>query len=99
MRAKIRKVHNIFGECWCVEVGNYLAYFDDFHVALKQMNKFLKRAYKESSAFSMARTISVPSLAIPDRDFVRKMFKAKCKGITMKQYGYLKGIHERQQRE
>ena len=99
MRARIRKVHNFFGECWAIDINGRSEYFDTFDVALKRLNKVLKRIYKESSAYSMARTLSSTGLSIDEGALVRKLNKSKCKGITPKQYGYLKGIHERQQRE
>jgi hypothetical protein len=99
MRAKISKTRNLYGECWAININNTLEYFADFNTALHRLNKLIKRVYKEASAYSMARTISANLLSIDEGALVRKLCKSKCKGITPKQYGYLKGIHERQERE
>src|ERR1700692_1037988 len=99
MRADLRKTKNMFGECWAVTVNGSTEYFHDFNTAVGRMSKKLKRIYKESCAYSMARALSANTLSIDEQDFVRKMCKCKCAGISMKQYGYLKGIHERQERE
>lgn len=99
MRASIRQVRNIFGRVWEVEVAGDLHYFHTFDAAMTFLKKTLTRAYKEASAYSMARSISSNLLSIDEQALVRKLCKNKCKGITPKQYGYLKGIHERQERE
>jgi hypothetical protein len=99
MRAKIYRHKDFYSSSWISEVNGDLKSFLTFEAALKDMNKRLKRVYKEASAYSIARTISSNLLSIDEGTLVRKLNKSKCKGITPKQYGYLKGIHERQQRE
>ena|SRR5271165_7133225 len=99
MRAKIKKVKSLYGEIWQVSVPGNSYHYYNFDTALKFLNRYITRAYKESSAYSMARTISSNMLTCDEQDLVRKLVKPKCRGITVKQYGYLKGIHERQQRE
>ena len=99
MRASLRQMRNLYGLVWEVEVAGNFYHFAEFDSALKHLNKTLKRCYKEASAYSMARSISSNLLSIDEGDLVRKLNKSKCKGITPKQYGYLKGIRERQQRE
>jgi|ERR1700688_1101243 len=99
MRASLKQVQNLYGRVWEVDVAGSLYYFADFEGARKHLNKKLKRLYKESAAYSMARTVEGSLLSCAERDLVRKLCKSKCSGITPKQYGYLKGIHERQQRE
>ena len=99
MRAKIYKTKVIFGTCWAVEIDKKITYYREFDTALARLNKDIKRIYKESSAYSMARTLSSTGLNLAEGELVRKLNKSKCKGITPKQWGYLKGIHERQQRE
>src|SRR5271154_4912033 len=99
MRARILKRNTLFGYNWIVVINGISVYFEDFDTAMKHMNKTLKRMYKEASAYSMARTRSSTGLNLAEGELVRKLNKSKCKGITPKQWGYLKGIHERQQRE
>ncbi len=99
MRASIRQVRNIFGNVWEVDVAGNLHYYHTFDTAMIFLKKTLTRAYKEAAAYSMARTLSSTGLSIAEGALVRKLNKSKCKGITPKQYGYLKGIHERQERE
>jgi len=99
MRAKIYQAHNLYGKCWAVKISDKPLFFECFEDAHRYMSKTLKRMYKEASAFSMARTVSANMLNLAEKDLVRKLCRNKCKGITPKQFGYLKGIHERQQRE
>jgi hypothetical protein len=61
--------------------------------------KKLKRAFKEAAAYSRLVTLSINLLSTDELALVKKLTKSKCAGITKAQYGYLTGIHERQQRE
>lgn len=103
MRLKIRKIKILYDHYW--EVAGFISdkyyclHFDNFEAACKHVEKAIKRARKEASAFSMVSTIAVNLLSVQDRGLVDKLVKGKCRGITKAQYGYLRGIHERQERE
>ena len=84
---------------WKARVGNWNNWFLSFEAATLEAVKQYKRFYKESSAFSMVENIGANLLSARDQEFVAKLNKNKCKGITKRQYGYIKGIHERQERE
>lgn len=84
---------------WGVEEKNTTTFFSSHKSAWEYVRKKLLRARKEASAFSMVSTIAVNLLSVQDRGLIDKLIKSKCKGITKAQYGYLKGIHERQERE
>lgn len=73
--------------------------FETGEGALAYAHKFITRWQKESAAFSMVRQIGINLLNVADSCFIQKLQRNKCKGISKSQYGYLKGIYERQQRE
>ncbi len=98
-KAKIYKSHTLYGYVWTVKVGKTVTHWATFDSALSYLGRALTRTVKEESAYSMARTISSNLLSIDESTLVRKLCKTKCRGITPKQWGYIKGIHERQQRE
>jgi hypothetical protein len=98
-KAKIYKSHTLYGYVWTVDVGKARTYWDDFDKAMSWLKRALTREVKEAGAYSMARSISSNLLSIDEANLVRKLCKSKCRGITPKQWGYIKGIHERQQRE
>src|ERR1700685_461515 len=99
LKAALYRTRNIYGHVWAVKVGMAISYWEDFDKARAHLNRAMTRAWKEASAYSMARTISSNQLSMAEADVVRKLCKTKCRGITPKQWGYIKGIHERQQRE
>lgn len=84
---------------WILWFGNINKWFQSFEAAEREGKKIWKRYYKENAAFSMIEKIAQNILTIQELDFVRKLQRSRCKGISLKQYGYLKGIYERQQRE
>lgn len=84
---------------WKLRMGSYNNWFLSYEAATVEAKKRWKRFYKESAAFAMVMSISSNLLSIDEADLVRNLRASKCKGITKKQYGYLKGIHERQERE
>lgn len=96
MKILIRKDDNGY---WKLRFGSYNNWFLTFEGASEQAKKLWKKYYKESAAYAMAQNISINLLTVVDSEFVKTMVKRKCKGITKQQYGYLKGIHERQERE
>ena len=73
--------------------------FETFEGARIYAEKKLKRARKEASAYAMLQGISINLLSFKDMDLALKLLKNKCAGISPRQYGYLKGIYDRQQRE
>ena len=92
---------NMFGgRFWKVSDGRgHYGVFTTFEAAKEHVDKKLKRSRKEASAYSMLQRISINLLSHKDAELVNKLLKTKCSGITPRQYGYLKGIHERQERE
>ncbi len=72
--------------------------YADFEGARQYAWKKLKRARKEASALSMVLNVSINLLSMQERDLIFKLQNSKCAGITPRQYGYLKGIYERQER-
>jgi hypothetical protein len=96
LRAKLYKTHTLYGYVWGAQVGKTITYWGDFDKALAALNRMMTRVWKEESAYSMVRTIRAIDLNVAEADLVRKLCKSKCRGITPKQWGYIKGIHERQ---
>jgi hypothetical protein len=84
---------------WKLRVGSYHAWFTDYSAAAQEAQKRWLRFYKESAAKSMLDCIPHNSLNVADQMFISKLQKTNCKGITVAQYGYLRGIYDRQQRE
>jgi hypothetical protein len=72
--------------------------YSSFEAARQYGWKKLKRMQKEASAFAMISQISVNLLSVKDAELVNKLKNTKCASITPRQYGYLKGIYERQER-
>lgn len=101
MKLKIKCIQNPFwvASVWEVSFNGKVEQFNNPTAAYEYAKKAFKRYYKEQSAWSMARTIAVNLLNQRDEEFLIKIMSNKCKGITKGQYGYLKGIHERQERE
>lgn len=84
---------------WKLRMGSYNNWFLSFEAAATEAKKRWKRYYKESAAFAMLGNISRNLLSIDELALVQSLHRTKCRGITKAQYGYLKGIHERQERE
>jgi hypothetical protein len=80
-------------------MGSYNNWFLTFEACSIEAKKRWKRYYKESAAFAMVSSLYSNLLSLDELDFIKHLVKVKCKGITKAQYGYLKGIHERQERE
>lgn len=101
MKLKIKCIQNPLWlqDVWQVSFNSTVANFNNPEAAFDYGRKTYKRYYKEQAAFSMLQTIAVNLLCIRDKEFIDKLLKTKCKGISKSQYGYLKGIHERQVRE
>jgi hypothetical protein len=74
-------------------------HYEKYEAAFAYVVKKLKRELKEQVAYSRALKISINLLALIERAFVTEMLKCKCIGITKKQYGWIAGIYERQQKE
>lgn len=99
MKLKIKAVETLTPGRFYWQVnfnGNTTAYCE-YKAAEEAARKLLTRYFKESGAFAMVNNIAINMLSMRDADFITKMVKCKCKGITVKQYGFIKGIHERQQ--
>lgn len=86
------------GFYWYVKTPTSVNAFEEHQAAILYASKFCTRWRKEHSAYSMVSTIAVNLLNVADSCFVQKLLRSKCKGISQSQYGYLKGIHERQER-
>ena len=95
MKIKLRKADKY----WIVEFRGERKIFEQYEGATNYALKVWKRYYKEQAAYSMVRNLSVNLLTVEEKLFRDKLIKVSCKGITKSQYGYLKGIHERQDRE
>ena len=77
--------------------GNTTA-FPTFEGALNSVARRILRDRKEASAFGMVCNTSINLLSIHERQLIEKLQKTKCLGITQRQYGFLKGIYDRQQK-
>lgn len=101
MKLKIKCIQNPLwvASVWDVTFNDKTERFNNPEAAQEYARKIFKRYVKESAAFSMCMTIAVNLLSVRDSEFIAKLIKNKCKSITKAQYGYLKGIHERQERE
>lgn len=101
MKLKIKCIQNPLWitSAWDVTFDGKTERFNSHAAAILYANKVWKRFYKEQAAYSMIMTIAVNNLNQTELEFVTKLLQSRCKGITKKQYGYLKGIHERQVRE
>lgn len=101
MKLKIKCIQNPLWVCsvWRVEFNGKTTDFNSNLAAITFADKQWKRYYKEQAAYSMLLTIAYNLLNSQDQLFVLKLKDTNCKSITKKQYGYLKGIHERQVRE
>ena len=63
--------------------------------AFKRLEIELQRAYWRIRAREIIPTINIRTLSAKESTFVYKMIKNNCIGISKKQYGYLKGLQER----
>lgn len=101
MKLKIKCIQNPLWVCsvWRVEFNSITTDFNSNLAAITFADKQWKRYYKEQAAYSMLISLSINLLSIAEAMLHAKLLSTKCKGITKKQYGYLKGIHERQERE
>ena len=97
MKALIRK--DQVNGYWKARFNNRHEWFHTFDAAALWAKKEMKRFYKESTAFTIVGAITTTQLACRELELVEKLVRTKCKGITKAQYGWLRGIHERQTRE
>lgn len=51
---------------------------------------------RELSAWAKLYKLNMRLLTLRETEFIKKLLKNKCFGITKRQYGYLSGIYERQ---
>lgn len=85
---------------WVVFFGNYKPeVFSSHEAAIEATQKRWKRFYKENVAYSIVQKLSINKLSEHEKDFVLKLAQTQCKGITKKQYGWIRGLYERQERE
>lgn len=84
---------------WQVRFNNCAKIFSKHEGAIEYANKVWKRYYKEQAALSMVNSISLNLLDVKEIEFIKKVKATKCAGISKAQYGYIKGIYERQERE
>jgi hypothetical protein len=84
---------------WKARFDNKHEWFRTFEAADLWARKEVKRWYKESAAYACLTGLRINQLTCREAEFYDKLYLNKCKGITKAQYGYLRGIHERQQRE
>jgi hypothetical protein len=84
---------------WRVTKDGVSTNYAEYEGAYAVVAKYLKRAYKECSGFSMVSSLNATLLSEQELSLITKLRRTRCKGITKPQYGYLKGIHERQVRE
>jgi hypothetical protein len=100
MKMQIRSQRSVVGDLfWIVDFNGAVTVYHNVHAAQEAAFKRYKRWYKENGAFSRLSKISDNLLSVEEYQFIQKMRKSKCKGITKAQYGYLVGIYDRQQRE
>lgn len=101
MKLKIKCIQNPLWiqSVWSVSFNGKTEEFNNPEAAVRWGVKQSKRFYKECAAYSMVCTTAVNLLSIKDSEFIQKLLQSKCVGITKPQYGYIKGIHERQERE
>jgi hypothetical protein len=100
LKIKIHSTQTLIpgGRFWTTTINGKATHYTDYDAAFKAISKRLKREYKEAAAYSRVMKVSINLLAIHEQEFVKKLQKSKCRGITPKQYGYLAGIFERQER-
>jgi hypothetical protein len=72
-------------------------YFLFYEGARARWNKLCELVKREQKALDMLKKISMRLLSVREYHFIIHMDKSKCRKITKRQYGYLKGIWERQQ--
>jgi hypothetical protein len=84
---------------WKLRVGDYHNWYLSYDAAAIEATKRWLKFYRESAAKSKLDCISQNLLSVRDLDFVKKLHRSNCKGITKAQYGYLSGIYERQEKE
>ena len=84
---------------WSVKIDGNITHWPQPVGAYEYVKKYLKRYYKECAAYSMVTSLAVNLLSEDEFSLIKSLKKSKCKGISIRQYGYLKGIHERQIRE
>jgi hypothetical protein len=87
------------GRYWYVKTPTTTTHYEHAEGAFTYAQKYLLRHRKEMSAFAMLDSISINLCSVEEADLIKKLKKNKCKGITKSQYGWLKGIYERQVRE
>ena len=94
MKLTIRKQ----GAYWNVDFNGAHRFYPDYLGAVTYADKTWRRYYKEQAAHSMLLALSANLLEADELALYTKLRKNKCAGITVKQYGYIKGIYERQKR-
>lgn len=93
MRATITKAAQ---QLWVLRFLNETYAFTSFVAAQIYAEKLVTRAYKEMVAYSIICHLETWLLPSREEELVVKLRDLKCIGITKRQYGYLRGIWERQ---
>ena len=63
--------------------------------AFRYWKQLEEKSNREEKARAIIGTINFRLLSTKDYKFAEKMFNSNCVAITKRQYGYLKGIQER----
>lgn len=75
------------------EVRNFL-FFDG---AIHELNRILPRINREQKAYQKLAWVQHQLLSAKEYELIHKLETRACRNITVKQYGWLTGIIERQQ--
>lgn len=86
---------------WNVTLNNKTTSYSNYEAACIGAAKRFKRAWKEQAAWAMVQALIgwLQLLEVKEIEFIKKLMRSRCKGITKPMYGYLKGIYDRQTRE
>jgi len=99
--AIIRSPNSTF---WAVMTMDEFGVRDERHfiypeAAFDFWRKYEAEAYRRIRGRELIHKIDGDLLSFKERIFVAGMYRKNCRGITIKQYGYLKGLYERHGKE
>lgn len=85
---------------WAVMTMDEFGVRDNRHfiypeAAFNYWRKFEAESYRRIRGRQLIPKINGDLLSDQERIFVAGMYRKNCRGITVKQYGYLKGLYER----
>jgi hypothetical protein len=81
------------GTLGLVATSEFFIFYDG---AIGKLTKIGKQIKQEQKALRYLKEIELTLLSVREYHFIVHMDASKCKNITRRQYGFLKGIWERQ---